>query len=135
MSLVVIAQFIDPDAADSAAAFLELNGIKATVIDLDGPRSPGVVQLLTSKARVRDALSLLQRAERGEFVDGWPEVSDEVSQAASELSRRLLGSGYAGAKLAWLNWLPVWGLPVAFLLPVFAYVLFGRVMGWGADLS
>lgn len=130
----MIAQFVDHGAADSAARFLELSGIEAALIDLHGPRSPGVVQLLTPKARVREALALLQRAERGEFVDGWVEASDEVSLAASELSRHLLGSGYTGAKPAWLNWLPVWGIPVAFLLLMSVVALVSRAMGWTESL-
>ena len=112
---VVIAQFLDDDAASAAVTFLKHQGIKADVLDMRGPRGGGALQLLV---RVRDAtraLKLLRRVERGEFAEGWPGRTEEVSLSAMAFSRALFGSIHSRYP-TWTYSLPVWAVGALVLI-------------------
>ncbi|RZJ17458.1 MAG: hypothetical protein EON91_09335 [Brevundimonas sp.] len=130
MARVEIARFVDRECVDLALAFFRLHGIHAATLDCGGHKSEAYVKVLVTRDKAARAYDLLKRAQDGAFVEGYPNGSKEMSDAAIALTRGLHGSGYKGADPAWLNLLPI--MLVAFLLiaPLVFHLLKEPVSDW-----
>lgn len=117
---ITIARFEDPSAASAAVEFLECQGFDAAFLDHSG-RYSAFASVLVARNQAPLAYSLLKRAWRGEFAEGWPGQRDEVSDRAVALTQALHGSGYKGANPVWLNYLPILWVIIAFtMFPIVA---------------
>jgi hypothetical protein len=106
---VQIARYLEPLTATAAAFFLSRCGFDAVDLDQSGKgSSAGAVLVVRDQADA--ARAVLDDAVRGRFAETSPRWSEAAAAAAADLVEALHGSGYRGAKRAWLDVFPIFAI-------------------------
>ena len=101
---VPIAHFADPQTADLAAEFLEIQGLDAVALEKTSIRAAGGGVVLVPRKEAVSAVALLHRVRRGDFAEPHHDLRADEAETMTLLTQSLRGSG---ARFSWRHHLPI----------------------------
>lgn len=122
---VPIAHFADPQTADLAAAFLEIQGFDAVSLEKTGFRAAGGGIVLVPRKEAVSAVALLHRVRKGDFAEPHPGLRAEEAETMIELTRNLRGSG---VRYSWLHHLPILVIGIVVILGVTGLLIAAAIL-------